>query len=122
MARVRMVTRGINVSNYEVMCLDTDTAQVSINTYALSGETMTDEKALKVLKKTYETSTLKLVSIQSHTVIEEMYGMLELDFLKYAKKLDPTTRKILEEQDAETDTELEPQEEPTTSTNKKNKK
>lgn len=99
MARVRMVTRTINATVIEAMCVDTTTAEVSIKELELTGETFTEEKALKALKKEYETDTLKVVSIQKMKVREEMYGLKEIDFLKVAQKLDPATRKAIEEEE-----------------------
>lgn len=99
MARVRMITRTINVTTLEAMCVDTSTAEVSIKELELTGETFTEEKALKVLKKEYETDTLKVVTIQNMEVHEEMYGVKEIDFLKVAQKLDPATRKALENEE-----------------------
>ena len=96
MSRVRMVTRTINVTVIEAMCVDTSTAEVSIKELELTGETFTKEKALKALKKEYETETLKVVAIQKMKVREEMYGLKEIDFLKVAQRLDPATRKALE--------------------------
>lgn len=51
MARTRMVTRTINVTVVEAMCVDTQTAEVTVKSLELTGETFTDEKALKALKK-----------------------------------------------------------------------
>lgn len=99
MARTRMITRTINVTTVEAMCVDTSTAEVSIKELELTGETFTEEKALKVLKKEYETDTLKVVTIQKMEVHEEMYGLKEIDFLKVAQKLDPATRKALENEE-----------------------
>lgn len=98
MARTRMVTRTINVTVVEAMCVDT-TAEVTVKSLELTGETFTDEKALKALKKEYETDTFKVVAIQKMEVHEEMYGLKEIDFLKVAQKLDPATRKLLENED-----------------------
>ena len=99
MARTRMVTRTINVTAIEAMCVDTLTADVSIKELELTGETFTEEKALKSLKKEYETDTFKVVAIQKMEVHEEMYGLKEIDFLKVAQKLDPATRKLLENEE-----------------------
>lgn len=96
MARVRMVTRTINVTVAEVMAVNTTSCEVSIKELELTGETFTEEKALKELKKLYETDELKLVAIQKLDVREEMYGLKEVDFLKVATKLDPSTRKMIE--------------------------
>ena len=96
MARTRMVTRTISLTAIEAMCVDTTSAEVSIKELELTGEAFTEEKALKALKKEYETETFKVVAIQKMEVREEMYGLKEIDFLKVAQKLDPTTRKVLE--------------------------
>ena len=96
MARIRMITRTINVTVIEAMCVNTLTAEVTIKKLELTGETFTEDKALKELKKEYETDTFKVVAIQKMEVHEEMYGLKEIDFLKVAQKLDPTTRKALE--------------------------
>ena len=99
MARVRMVTRTINVTAVEAMCVDTMTAEVSIKTLELTGETFTEEKALKALKKKYETETFIIAAIQKMEVHEEMYGLSEIEFIKIAQKLDPATRKVLENEE-----------------------
>lgn len=99
MARTRMVTRIINVTVVEAMCVDTQTAEVTVKSLELTGETFTDEKALKALKKVYETDTFKVVAIQKMEVHEEMYGLKEIDFLNVAQKLDPATRKLLDNEE-----------------------
>ena len=99
MARTRMVTRTINVTVVEAMCVDTQSAEVTVKSLELTGETFTDEKALKALKKEYETDTFKVVAIQKMEVHEEMYGLKEIDFLKVAQKLDPATRKLLDNEE-----------------------
>ena len=99
MARERMITRTINVTVIEAMCVDTLTADVTLKELELTGETFTEEKALKALKKEYETDTFKVVTIQKMEVHEEMYGIKEIDFLKVAQKLDPATRKLLENEE-----------------------
>ena len=99
MARERMITRTINVTVIEAMCVDTLTAEVSIKELELTGETFTEEKALKALKKEYETETFKVVAMQKMEVHEEMYGLKEIDFLKVAQNLDKLTRKALESEE-----------------------
>lgn len=99
MARTRMVTRTINVTVLEAMCVDTQAAEVTVKSLELTGETFTTEKALKELKKEYETDTFKVVAIQKMEVHEEMYGLKEIDFLKVAQKLDPATRKLLDNEE-----------------------
>ena len=99
MSRMRMVTRTINVSKVKALCINTETCEVSGLELELTGETYTKEKALKDLKKVYDTANLKVVDVKEITVTEEIYGLSEIEFLKVAKKLDPATRKILESED-----------------------
>ena len=92
MARERMVTRTVELTIAEVMCLDTKTAEVSIKSFEIGGG-LTDEKAiLKAVKKLHETDTFKCVSLQDINVQEILYGMPEVEFTKYAKVLPPRTK------------------------------
>lgn len=95
MARERSVTRTINVTTVKAITMDIETKAVSTQDFTISGDTPTQDLALKQAKKLYETSTLKIVAIESLETVEKLYGMSEVEFLKYAKELDPTTRKAL---------------------------
>lgn len=97
MARERMVTRTITTTTYKVMSVNTETCEVSILPYATSEEFIDDEKALKFLRKKYETDTNKLVKIESIETTEQLYGMTELEFIQYAKLLPPRgTKEVIE--------------------------
>lgn len=95
MARERSVTRTINVTTVKAITMDIESKAVSTQDFTISGDTPSQDMALKQAKKLYETSTLKIVAIESLETIEKLYGMSEVEFLKYAKELDPTTRKAL---------------------------
>lgn len=95
MARERSVTRTINVTTVKAITMDIETKEVSTQDFTISGDTPSQESALKQAKNLYETSTLKIVAIESMNTVEKLYGMSEVEFLKYAKELDPTTRKAL---------------------------
>ena len=106
MSRVRMVTRTINVTVVDAMCVDTSTAEVTVKSLELTGKDFTADKALKELKKQYETETMKIVAVSTMVEREELYGLSEIEFLKVASKLDPATRKIIEtEEEDETEEE-----------------
>lgn len=96
MARERSVTRTINVTTVKAITMDIETKAVSTQDFTISGDTPTQDSALKQAKKLYETSTLKIVAIESLETVEKLYGMTEVEFLKYAKELDPQTRKALD--------------------------
>ncbi len=88
MANVKMVTRTIEQTTAEVMCVDTNTAQVTINTYTIGGA-YTDEDLLKKLKKLFEVDGIVLVKIESQETDQLLLGMTEEDFIRYAKVLPP---------------------------------
>lgn len=88
MARERMVTRTVTQTTAKVMCLDTTTAEVSINEYTIGG-TYKETDMLKKFKKLFETDDFKLVHIESSKVEEILLGMTEEDFIRYATVLPP---------------------------------
>ena len=88
MARQRMVTRTVEVNKFSVMTLDTDKAEVRVIDYTL-GALDKNADAMKILKKAYETDTLKLCAITEHTSETLLYGMPEEDFIAHAKILPP---------------------------------
>lgn len=96
MARERFVTRTVELSVCETMCMDTNTAEVKICTYEIGGG-LTDEKALlKAIKKLYETDTFKCVAISKITHREILYGMPESKFIELAQVLPPRGTKGVE--------------------------
>lgn len=95
MARLRMVTRTVVGTRASVMCVNTSSAQVEYHDFEVGGKYDNNE-LLKVLKKSFETDELKLIQIDAIDYTDEMYGMLETDFIKLAKKLDKETRKMIE--------------------------
>ena len=89
MARERMVTRTVIVTEVKVMCVEVTTAQVQIATYQLSGSYDSKDSVLKAIKKLYETDTFKCVAVEESTELEVLYGMPEIEFIKLAKVLPP---------------------------------
>ena len=91
MKKVRMVTRTIESTYFSVLTMDTETAEVATHNYCLSGYIDETEysltRAMKTLKKEHETDTYKLVKITSVTHNETLYGLSEMDFIKYAEVL-----------------------------------
>lgn len=88
MARERMVTRTVESTIAHTMCIDTETANVSIETFRISGK-FEEKELLKKLKKNYETDTFKVVAIQSTEIEEKLYGMTEELFISMAEVLPP---------------------------------
>ena len=90
MSRMRMVTRTVEVNTYSVMTCNTETAEVRTIDFKV-GVIPQSIEPMKYLKKQYETETLKLCAIKSHTVETILYGMPEDEFIKNATVLPPRT-------------------------------
>lgn len=86
MARQRMVTRTVEINKFSIMTLNTETAEVRVIDYTL-GALDKNADVMKILKKAYETDTLKLCAITEHTSETLLYGMTEEDFIANAKIL-----------------------------------
>ena len=110
MARKPMVTRSFEVTRVNVMCCDTDTAEVTNIEREIPRTYKDDNKLLKVVKEAIETDTLKVVTVVDKTVVSKLYGMSEIDFLKNAIELDPETRKALETEDEADSEDVEDEE------------
>ena len=107
MARERIVSRTINVLCATVLCVEVSTATTKNVELELTGVgELTSDQILKALRKEYETDNLKVVTVLSTSKREELYGMREVDFLKYAHRLDPQTRKVLAIEPTETSDEV----------------
>lgn len=89
MARERMVTRTVELSVCDVMCIDTTTAEVQIRTFEVGGGITDNNALLKAIKKANETDTFKCVVINNITTKEILYGMPESRFIELATVLPP---------------------------------
>ena len=105
MARQRMVTRTVTGTEAEVKVVVISKDEITNIKVTVGGEFTDNEKLLKAIKKETETEDLKVLAIVTTTKIDKCYGMLESDFIKLAKELDPETRKALETEETEADTE-----------------
>ena len=105
MARQRMVTRTVTGTKAEIQIVSIKASEITTISVTVGGEYTDNEKLLKAIKKEAETEDLKVLSIITTTKIDKCYGMLESEFIKLAKELDPETRKALETEDTETEAE-----------------
>ena len=96
MARERMVTRTLTISEVSALVVDITTAQTATKIYTITGE-IDAAGALKQLKKLYETETEKIVATTDIQTVEKLYGLPEVEFFKVAVELDPETRKRIEQ-------------------------
>lgn len=97
MARKPMITRTIESTEAMALCLDIVSAEPCNKTFNLTGTFKTEEKLLKAIKSAYDTDSFKVVSIVSSKVVESLYGMDSDFFLENAVRLDPETRKPIED-------------------------
>lgn len=113
MARKRMVTRTVTGTEAEVKVVVISENEITNIKVTVGGEFTDNDKLLKAIKKETETEDLKVLAIVTSTKIDKCYGMLESDFIKLAKELDPETRKALETEETETEADTEATEETT---------
>ena len=100
MSRVRMVTRTIEGINAKCLVY----ANSELKEQEIHVPKMEEKKVEAYLRKhVFTDPAVSLVRVNALAPENECYGMLEVDFLKYAKKLDPETRKAIE-----TEAEAEP--------------
>lgn len=88
----RIITRTIEVSVCEVMCLNTTTAEVEVKTFEISGKADA-ATLLKAIKAKHETEEFKCVHLSSVERKETLYGMSESDFIAHASVLTPRCSK-----------------------------
>lgn len=88
-----MVTRTIESTKVNALCMDIQSAEPMNKEFNLSGTYKDEAKLLKAVQKSFDTDALKVVHIVDSEVINTLYGMDENEFLAHAVVLDPTTRK-----------------------------
>ena len=113
MARKRMVTRTVTGTEAEVKVVVISENEITNIKVTVGGVYTDNDKLLKAIKKETETDDLKVLSIVASMKIDKCYGMLESEFIKLAKELDPETRKALETEETEAEETEETTEEPT---------
>nr|UVY59195.1 MAG: Histone-like Protein p6 [Bacteriophage sp.] len=94
--RKPMVTRTIISTQVIAICVNPQTAETFEQEFTLTDKIADKDKALKRVSKQYNTDDCTIVAIRELKEVNELYGMDEADFIKGAKILDPTTRKVIE--------------------------
>ena len=101
--RKPMVTRTIISTSVKALCVNPQTADTFEQDFMLSGKILEKDKALKKVSKLYNTDDCTIVAIRELKEVNELYGMDEADFIAGAKILDPSTRKEIETEQANTE-------------------
>lgn len=99
-----MVTRTILTTKVNVLALNIETSEPFNAIVTLPRKYDNDDKLMKKVHEVFDTETQKAVHIVNKEVVETLYGMEEVDFVKYAQILDADTRKPVQA-DESTDAE-----------------
>ena len=100
---MRMVTRTLVFASVNAMTADLSTMKIETKVFTFSGNLTAEDDILKEIKANNETENLKILSIVKDSIKKEsvLYGMSEVDFLKYASRMDSRTKISTEETDEE---------------------
>ena len=101
MARTPQVTRTIQTTKVNVLCLNIKEGNPFNQTVVLPRTYKDDNHMLKAVEKAINTESVKAVHIVDSVVEETLYGMSEQKFIELAEVLPP--RKVYDK-DAEVDT------------------
>ena len=89
MARIPQVTRTIQTTVANIMCLNIEKGEPFTQEVTLP-RTYKDEKALlKKARPLVETDTIKAVHVVATEEVETLYGMTEQEFIENAQILPP---------------------------------
>ena len=89
MPRVPTVTRTIQTTRANVMCLDVQAGESCNHVVTVPRTYKDDEALMKKVRPLIESETLKAVYIVDKEEIETLYGMTEQEFIEHAKVLPP---------------------------------
>ena len=93
MARIPMVTRTIQTTKVNALCLDIAEQKPFEKEYTLSGTYKDNKHLMKALENIANDDTHKVVHVKSTEIVETLYGMTEQEFISYAKVLPPRSVK-----------------------------
>lgn len=93
MARTPMVTRTIQTTKVNALCLDIVEQKPFEREYILSGTYKDNKHLMKALETVANDDTHKVVHVKSTEIVETLYGMTEQEFISYAKVLPPRSVK-----------------------------
>lgn len=91
MARERMITRTIDLTIGEAMCVDVPSQSIKNIEFRVWGMYTDTTKLLEAVKEDYETDIFKVVMVNDYQVGGVLMGMPERDFIVFAKVLPLST-------------------------------
>lgn len=103
------ITRTITGTRARVIVVNAQSLKADVKEFIISDTFDNNDKLLKALKKNYDNSEQILSAVMNTEKFEELYGLDESVFMRYAVKLDPKTRKPLTDKVSESEPQAEPQ-------------
>lgn len=97
------ITRTVVGTKATVIAVNTMSLSAEKKNLTISGTFENNEKLLKALKKLYDNDNEIISAVLSADKFEELYGLDEAIFMKYAVKLDAKTRKPIETAEPQTE-------------------
>lgn len=94
MARQPQVTRTIQTTKANVLCIDLVNEQPFTQEVILPRTYKDERSMMKKIKPLVENDTIKVVHVQNFTVESTLYGMTEEEFISAAHILPARTSKI----------------------------
>ena len=85
----RMITRTVVTNICNVVAVNMENMTVEKLSIPATVEYDTVEKADKYFRKNWNVTGLAFAKVESITKEEKLYGMSEIDFIKYARELPP---------------------------------
>ena len=93
MRKEKLITRTIYLTDFQIMVANTTDRTVSTTCCTIpSADSMNEKQLNKAIADQLPENTV-LVMIENQTVREQLYGMTEQDFMKYAKVMSPRSTK-----------------------------
>ena len=96
MKKEKMVTRTIYTTNFTVIAVNVVSREVKDMTVSVPSADSFTEKQIEKVIQCLLPEDFKSVGITGRTVTEQLYGMTESDFIKYAKVMPPRTKQETE--------------------------
>lgn len=87
MARTRMVTRTVKATIANVLCANAETGECFNQEYILTGKFNSDKEMNKAIDNAETDENIVRVKVVDVAVEEQLYGMPETEFIKYAKPI-----------------------------------
>ena len=102
------ITRTVVGTRATVVAVNITTLVAEKKDFTVAGTFDSNEKLIKALKKLYDNDTETISAVLSAEKFEELYGLDEAIFMKYAVKLDAKTRKPIETAEPTAEPQAEP--------------